>query len=384
MIRLFVAMCVWLFVLSMPSQGQSLHVFEEGVVVTAMSRSGDWIAGYQLTNGFEQIPFSWTATSGFQNLDLSLAVDPSFELPRYPLAIDDSGSLIVGHGESPRSRDSDIEVFRWTAAEGWDTLTASDSRFVDLSGDGRVVAGNFYRDDDPVDDAHHSFRWTDSSGVTQIPEVQIAEANHLEGWTTGMSAAGDVVVGYSVGRVPDAQRPVSEGFRWSETTSTVGLGALEEGHIGSRATAVSPDGQTVGGQSLTGTGRTDSVPFIWTEAEGISRLPTEARNLELLSISMDSKLILGSEHEGPFYIWDESRTLIELSEFLTMRSGIDMTGWDSLTNVRMSDNGQVFSGRGTNANGSYNDWRLSVVPEPRSVSSLVVAVLAMIAQGRRR
>ena len=349
--------------LQVSSLAQAIRVFDEDVSLVTMSRNGNWLAGYRGVSG-DTNTFVWAEATEFLTLDLARGTDPTFELPVVPLGISDDGFIYAGHGESPRSHDSDTEVFRWTDDVGWDTLTASDSDFKRMSADGRAIAGNLYRDDDPVDDAHHAFHWSVDSGLTQIPEVAIEGADLLQGWSMDLSSDGQVVVGYSLGTFSDSRDRVMEAFHWSESTGTQRLGLLEANHVGSVATAVSPDGQMIGGQSLADPSETNTIPFIWNQAAGMVALPTNDSYIEVQSISRNAKLILGRDKDDQFYVWDERRRLHLLADFFESQAGIDLSQWSSLSAVQMSDDGTVFIGRAIRQDDTFNDWRVMLVPEP--------------------
>ncbi len=88
-----------------------------------------------------------------------------------------------------------------------------------------------------------------------------------ESWAGGVSADGQVVVGWS------ASSNGTEAFRWTEETGMTGLGDLPGGYFRSDAQAVSADGLVVVGGSVSSTGW---EAYRWTEATGMVGLGDSA------------------------------------------------------------------------------------------------------------
>lgn len=121
------------------------------------------------------------------------------------------------------------------------------SRAFAVSADGQVVSGISYL----MDGSRRAFRWTATSGLTDLGSVGGASDNGA----TAMSRDGSVVAGFSG----------SEGFRWTESG---GLQTL--GHLGSNLLNT-PLGANGDGSVLVGYDAT--VPFVWRSSTGLAPLP---------------------------------------------------------------------------------------------------------------
>jgi uncharacterized membrane protein len=199
--------------------------------------------------------------------------------------------------------------FRWTQVGGMQLLAPSAFQDVggslngvsDISGDGAVAVGSA-----SVPGGQWPYRWTAATGKTALLPVPVYTV------TNTISGDGNVIVGYT-----------SDGYaaRYTDATGLTLLTDLLPAR-GSFAQAVSHDGQTIAGYY-----RNDlfqNRPFFWTASSG----------------------------------------MVDLQDFLSA-SGIDMSGWDSMTVTGISADGLTLVGQGMHQL-DQEGW-IATVPEPTGV-----------------
>lgn len=174
------------------------------------------------------------------------------ELDFSPVAISADGSVVVGN--SPAGK-----MVRWTAATGTESLTEEGFKAFGVSSDGSVVTGTAVRD----------------TGIVRVVDGVLTEIDSPRADDTGVflvaaSADGNTIIG-TASNTPADPYLSATAFRWSTARGCEELGMLP-GDAGSEATALSPDGKTIVGNSISAERATR--PFRWTEAEGMVALPT--------------------------------------------------------------------------------------------------------------
>jgi uncharacterized membrane protein len=207
-------------------------------------------------------------------------------------AITPDGSLVAGGGL--------WMAYRWTAASGMQELDRPALTFpfwtaTAISADGSIIAG--WADSDPA------------SNPMYIPApmmpVRWAQGNNWayqalgsqEGWTSGMSGDGSVIIGTRRSGYWWTSYEYA-GYRWTAATGMVFL-PLSGAFTGLTPQAISHDGHTIIGQGGAPGGRA----FIWTEQLGTrdlnEHLPTLGVNLNgwvlrtASGISADGRIFAG-------------------------------------------------------------------------------------------
>ena len=161
-----------------------------------------------------------------------------------------------------------------------------------------------------------------------------------------MSADGSIIVGNSYRSFPNGKTA----FRW-ENGEMVGLGALP-GHEWSEAKAVSANGSVIVGTSATG-GRSD--PFRWENGSMVALGEVYPHvGARASAVNADGSVIVGISH-WPF-IWTTDEGIRRLDEVLVEDHGLDLTGWELLSAVAISDNGRTIVGLGRNPDGVTEAW----------------------------
>jgi probable HAF family extracellular repeat protein len=242
------------------------------------------------------------------------------------------GTVVVGWVNSlPPFPGGNAQAFRWTEATGMVGLgfipTVGDdfSEARGVSGDGSVVVGN---------SNEFAFRWTQATGMEPLPGLG---GNSNVDRARGVSADGTVIVGSS----DSPSSVVEEAFRWTQSTGTVGLGDLPGSLYSSGAEAVSADGSVIVGSSSSGT----SSAFIWDADHGMRNL----QDLLVNSYGLASSL----------------------------------TGWTLSSATAVSGDGRIIAGHGVNPNGQREAWIASLVPEPASISLLLMGCGFLFKMRRR-
>ena len=327
-------------------------------------------------------------------------------------AISPDGSTVVGLGDSTIA---DLEAFRWTnpddGGEGIVGLGVPDPFL--LSGAFAAAADGHTLACAVADPFLAAYIWTDpdAGGVGWWVPLELIDG-YADPNPTDISADATVIVGWLT--QPDGQLPTS--FRWVLTDPDTGDGVMTDlghlpGHVYSRAQAVSADGAVVVGESggelnqqrepfrwedgeMIGLGTfggssgtaydvsadgsvvvgraypppdddgSKSLPFRWTEADGLVELPLPpgpyAGGLAL-GVSADAATIVGYvteplQQNPRAAIWTEPGG-VELLEDVLMDLGLDTTGWTLLTAEGVSADGRTIVGSGTDPDGfAHAGW----------------------------
>ena len=203
----------------------------DGSVITGVSTS-------DLAPSFGEL-FRWTECTGLEGLG-TLGGN---QIPAgVPWQISRDGATIVGWSSSENGR----EAFRWTRSEGMIGLgdlpgPVSDSQATDVSADGSIVIGIASGLEGVT-----SFRWTVATGMVDLGRPPGAGGSIL----LAASADGSIAVGDSplVGDVVPILWDETHGMRnLVDVLEELGLGPAMAGWDLETATAISPDGLTVGG-----------------------------------------------------------------------------------------------------------------------------------------
>jgi hypothetical protein len=235
-------------------------------------------------------------------------------------------------------------------------------------------------------------RWTQSGGLETFEGLALLSA--AVSWElAAVSADGAVVVGYA----DDGTRPVP--FRWTAAGGIEDLGALPEGVVGARPTAISADGSTIAG--FTVRSGSDADVFRWTAQDQLQLMGTalpvaswpDAGTLLLSAdgavlagaalnatprlvrwgsggtavasaeppafvtdMTPDGSVLTGFTYGGTGFLWrppvvepttPTSAYDVTRLDTLLEQSGADSSGWalENITNI--SDDGRIIYGGGT-------------------------------------
>lgn len=235
---------------------------------SGVSGDGSVVTGHSITFGGPARAFRWTEGDGAVDLGTIGGWSSS-----WGLAISHDGGTIVGECGS-LSISVPRQAFRWTAAGGMQPLI-SPSPFwpstmaTAVSADGSVIAGRAEVGDFSGGSERGLFRWTLSGGIQYLGTLAPQPgAFDYEVFARGMSASGDVIVGYT----EDYSSPpfsMQRAVYWSDGTGLVdltwhlaGLGLDLGPYRLLTADAVSPDGRTIAG--LATTNGFDAVGYVVT------------------------------------------------------------------------------------------------------------------------
>jgi probable HAF family extracellular repeat protein len=311
------------------------------------------------------------------------------------------GSVVVGYSSarpgSPQHPERvEPTAIRWTSSGGLRAIVAAgggDTQALGVAAAGQWVAGGYAAAGRPL----AACLFGEDGGVSPLEPT----ARPYVSLATGVSAAGDVAVGYSQGDEANA-------FRW---TAGDGLRALDLPGPG-LAYGVSDDGAVVVGAGAGPAGVQQA--FVWTPGRGESWLPAlpGGRHSAALAVSRDGTAVVGvsESHEGPqaflwredgllglgdlpggvfdsratsvsaggatvvgesrgqgdlreAFVWTARDGIRPLGEVLAA-AGVDLTGWKLTTAAAVSADGRVVAGTGTNPRGEVEAWR-AVLAAPR-------------------
>lgn len=275
------------------------------------------------------------------------------------------GSVVVGDGYNAAHY---FEGFRWTQGGGMIGLGflpgGSTSNAYGVSADGSVVVGL----GDDSEQQPRAFRWTQADGMVSLG---LLRGGTLFSSAAAVSGDGSVVVGGA-----DNASGETEAFRWTQSTGMTPLGFLTGGIARSGARAVSADGAVVVGDAGLPTA---NEAFRWTQATGMVGLGQldGGNNSVALAASGNGSIIVGYADNGithiqePF-VWNQTRGLHSLRDFLVNGLGLDLTGWALDSAYGVSADGLTIVGTGFH-NGYDEGW-IAHIPEPTCITLLGVAV----------
>lgn len=342
-----------------------------------VSSNGAVVVG-KVDSNFGREAFRWTRSGGMVGLG-DLGIGELFPGNGFSGAagVSGDGSVVAGTAHSLNGS----EAFRWTEMDGMVGLgdIPEGINFVlgnAISEDGLVIVG-----DADTSETNQAFRWTSASGMVGL--------GFLDGGTpedptlsfsgaTGVSGDGSVVVGRSFS---DAG---IQAFRWTGSGGMVGLGDLPGGRFGSRATAVSVDGQVVVGQGTSlSTGFGDEA-FRWTSAEGIVGLGTISGSSSSIAhgVSGNGSVVVGKS--GVAFIWDSFNGMRDLRSVLVNDFGLgsSLNGWSLSEANAVSVDGRAIVGFGINPSGDGEAW-LVIIPEPSSLTLIAIGLSGLFGCGRQ-
>jgi probable HAF family extracellular repeat protein len=310
---------------------EARDVSDDGSVVVGWSQS----SGSYNTSGE---PFRWTKADGMQSLGFLPGAELTLDSAAYGVSVD--GSTIVG-GSGNRA-------FRWTSTDGMQSLVNNALHANAVSADGSVVVG--------VANRIGAFRWTAAGGMQDLGE--------MAGHAYALTADGSVIVGGTLGN--------RGAFRWTTESGMQDLGSLPggDGVHGTVAHGVNADGSVVVGWS----GAPEA--FRWTSAGGMQGLGhlSGISKSAALGVSGDGSIIVGSSFRsfsfdppnGVAFIWDTAHGMRDLRHVLVSDYGLDLAGWQLSAAHAISADGRTIVGTGAH-NGTTEAW-IATIPEPSSLT----------------
>jgi len=314
---------------------------------TALSADGAAAIGNSRTDGSppNSFAFYWSQFTG-----TFVPGHPAGYVNSTASALSADGGTMVGslYHVDPLGTLIDSQAARASRAEGLFFVGlgylpgGTSSRANAVSADGSVVVGV-----STSANSEEAFRWTTAAGMVGLgflPGGASSSANFI-------SDDGQVIVG----TVAFSNNPSRFGaaFRWTEAGGMTDLGVLP-GALATIAQAISRDGRFVVGQS-------GAEAFRWSEASGIvslGRLPG-AQESSAIAVSDDGAVILGRSRSlglpDEYFVWTEPDGLRSLRDVLGA-SGVNVSGWASLTAEALSSDGNTIVGQGVNPVSQIEGW----------------------------
>ena len=314
---------------------------------------------------------------------------PEYAFYSYASAISADGNVVTGTSAG--------KAFRWTPESEMVSLGGNKSSALDISSDGNVIVGNnnFYDADGITILDGGAFRWTESTGMTNLGVL-----NDTESSASSVSSDGSIVVGYSgesflwtqlsgivgISGIPtdypnkyiisDISSDASvfagtnwpadslpRGFVYSEELGLVHVGTLHAAYSSwnySKVYGISDDGRVVVGTSASIFG---TEAFMWTRETGIVGLGDVPGNASSNSphssakaISANGSVIVGSGSTGAgASVWTKELGMQNITTLL-IDSGINLAGWSLSGATAVSANGGIVAGYGNNPDGNTEAW----------------------------
>lgn len=339
------------------------HLHDRVRESAALAVSGDGlvVVGYSSAGPRKFEAFRWAPAVGMVGLGhVSLEGRDS-----RAYGVSSDGAVVVGS--------SDSAAFRWTPVGGMARLGNNSRHAYGVSADGAVVVGERRSGSDM-----EAFRWTAAEGVKGLgylwspPEWSPISAAY------GVSADGLVVVGSSSSGSGNMQA-----FRWTPAGGMVGLGDLPGGNFNSGARASSTDGAVIVGYGNSAAG---PEAFRWTEAGGmvgLGDLPGGGFASYAWSVSADGSVVVGrgtTALGAEAFLWDAEHGMRSLKSVLTAE-GLDLSGWTLSNAWEVSANGTTIVGSGSNPEGQTEAWKATLAPPPQDQNALPLAAFTVVVDG---
>ncbi|MCH8044584.1 MAG: tandem-95 repeat protein [Planctomycetes bacterium] len=275
--------------------------------------------------------------------DAPIAMDDEYQMitdhQSYPiefrgLGVNRQAGAVSSDGLTVVGRTVDGSAFRWTRPHGAGDLrgaSASMKSALDVSAGGEVIVG--YGN---IAEKRwwNTVRWTSEDGAAHLGTLRTDPEARWDGTAFAVSDDGSSIVGYSLS---DDAPSRGEAFIWTEAGGMVGLGDFPGvTRIGSRATDVTPNGLVVVGDA-----GTNSQAFRWTVEGGMERLGGDSpyRN-RANAVSDDGGVVVGWTSTAigtEAFRWTEETGMVRLG---------DLPGGDSFSIANaVSGDGSVVVGR---------------------------------------
>lgn len=202
--------------------------------------------------------FIWTAAGGM--VDLGVLPGGTVSIA---YAVSADGTVVVGNSDGGDSADGNTEAFMWTSGGGMVGLgflgTGTGSSAFGLSPDGLTIVGtSTIVPGSVLDLPSYPFSWTTGGGLVNLG---LFSANP-DGIGQGASTSGAKIVGG--GNTPTD-------LPWQSISGSLSAVPLSTGETAGAALAITPDGNSIVGSSVTTAG--DNLhAFLWTTGGGASLL----------------------------------------------------------------------------------------------------------------
>lgn len=250
-----------------------------------------------------------------------------------------------------------------------------------MSSDGSVLTG--WAGINANDSGARMFRWTLAGGFQVLPIPAGTSGNQFTDALTTRSVSGDgqVVLGHS-----------NDGIGYTYNQSTGASTILPQfarpagGLLGTSPLSISSDASTiVGGASFEDASNNGTMPVRWTMA-GIEALVSPgfaaSNDLSANAVSADGLTIVinnGRNNSLGALIWRAGTTTPLLT--LAQQYGLNISGYNRLEVIGISDDGNTFTGRAFLVTGGNVSYVLSI-PTPGATALLGLA--GLLAARRRR
>lgn len=316
----------------------------------AVNATGTAAAGYSDNVSSADRAIRWQFPASTTNMGLV----PGGVFGSYAVAIDSTGQILAGYGDSGSSR-----AFRWVNGSGYQLLplvtgTGSYSQAFGISQSGAVVVGT-----SGFGPAARAFYWISSTPGSSL------NLGVLAGQTTSGAAAvsgdGTAVVGSSGTRA----------FHWTSGGGMTDLGSLP-GQVRALGEAVNTNGTVITGRYNNGS----EFGYRWTQATGMVALPQTPNGCTALrprAINGDGSLIIGQvvDNVAGFtaFVWTPAMGSQLLANHLQAR-GVNLTGWQISDATGISADGSAMCGNGL-YNGSPVGWVVRGLRCPTNFSEII-------------
>lgn len=291
--------------------------------ITGLSDDGSVAAGYsqRTTGGFYAPGFTWTAAGGRNDFGVSLPSTRS-----QALGISGNGQTVVGMTyNSTSNRET---AYTWTQSGGLRDLGAFNghqfTKAIDASVDGSVVLG--WAESGPG--TQQAFIWSEATGMRSLGANEIT--------ARAISGNGRVVVGEYAGS--------GGAYVWREETGVQLLPQLSPWGNSTSAQAVNSDGSIIVGHSgaqVLPTMWIDGTPIAFTSNSPVAGFIPRAVNE---TGSVVAGLVLGTSNPNYVAVWTQDTGIVPLLDYLADNGVTIPSGLDLFECTSISADGRSFAG----------------------------------------
>lgn len=255
------------------------------------------------------------------------------------------------------------EAFVWSSREGLRPIgTLDESNGVNFSVGYGVSRTGQVVGQTSSPDGSLGFLWTNTTGMVSLGDLP---GGRLGSAATGISDDGDTIVGAATS---SSISLLNEAFRWTPSTGMVGLGTLPGG-TQSSAADVSKDGMVVVGVSGSDNGTLAFRWTAWTGMVALGDLPGGSVFSSASAVSADGVYVVGESRsaagpQGEAFLWSQAGGMIGLG---------DLSGGAFKSRAfDVSSDGRIVVGQATSAAGD-EAFVWDPVHGMRSLRSVLVA-----------
>lgn len=238
-----------------------------------------------------------------------------------------------------------------------------------VSGDGGIVVGTAEHTQGPVA-LGQAFRWTEGGGMVGLGHLH---PDSLRSEARAISRDGSTIVGNSV-----SGTLAVEAFRWTAAAGMQGLPGFTGATGSVVANAVSANGAVVVGRAATATPKGHSHAVRWTGG-GIEDLGTLVALISQATAVSDDGNVVGGNSGQEAFVWTPATGMLNATDYFSIHGVAVPAGYQLHELNAISGDGLTFGGLAFNLTTGLPEGFVATIPSPATVM-----VLPLLCTRRRR